>query len=77
MTTHPARPTTPSGGRAVPRTPVEEPESWRARAGRWELFSATLHHHHHGEDLWLWPLLLERADPSERREERAFRHLEA
>ena len=33
----------------------------RALAERWELFSAPLHHHHTGEDTWLWPFLMERA----------------
>ena len=31
-------------------------------ASRWEHFAAVLHHHHTGEDTWLWPFLLERAD---------------
>jgi hypothetical protein len=51
---------------AVPRTPVEDRRAWRAMARRWELFSTTLHHHHHGEDTGLWPLLVERANASER-----------
>jgi iron-sulfur cluster repair protein YtfE (RIC family) len=51
---------------AAPLTPVEDRETWRALADRWELFSTALHHHHHGEDTWLWPFLMERADASER-----------
>ena len=51
---------------AAPRTPVEDREAWQALAQRWELFSFTLHHHHHGEDTWLWPFLLERATTEER-----------
>ncbi len=52
--------------RAVPRTPVEEVPTWRALLRRWEIFAETLHHHHHGEDTWLWPALMERADAAER-----------
>jgi hemerythrin-like domain-containing protein len=40
----------------------------RARAGlvrRYEFFSATLHHHHQGEDRYLWPTVKERALPAE------------
>jgi iron-sulfur cluster repair protein YtfE (RIC family) len=51
---------------AVPLTPVEERETWRALADRWEIFSFTLHHHHRGEDSWLWPFLMERADAGQR-----------
>jgi iron-sulfur cluster repair protein YtfE (RIC family) len=51
---------------AVPCTPVEDREVWHALADRWELFSFTLHHHHHGEDTWLWPFLLQRATKDER-----------
>ncbi|HET6560602.1 MAG TPA: hemerythrin domain-containing protein [Marmoricola sp.] len=49
----------------VPLTPVEDRETWRALAARWELFSAPLHHHHTGEDTWLWPFLMDRATESE------------
>jgi iron-sulfur cluster repair protein YtfE (RIC family) len=51
---------------AVPVTPVEDQECWRALAERWELFSTPLHHHHEGEDTWLWPWLMERVDEAER-----------
>lgn len=50
---------------AVPRTPVDDRATWRALRKRWELFAATLHHHHSGEDAGLWPLLTERADEDE------------
>lgn len=50
----------------VPRTPVDDRRTWRALADRWALFAEVLHHHHHAEDTWLWPALLERADASER-----------
>jgi hemerythrin-like domain-containing protein len=51
---------------AVPVTPVEDRATWRALADRWDLFSTTLHHHHEGEDAWIWPALVERADEGER-----------
>ena len=47
---------------AVPRTPVDDRKPGRLLADRWELFAEALHHHHSGEDAWLWPALLERAD---------------
>jgi hypothetical protein len=47
---------------AVPLTPVEDRAAWQALRERWGLFSAVLHHHHTGEDVGLWPLLLERLD---------------
>lgn len=52
---------------AVPRTPVTDRDTWRALAARWVVLVTALHHHHEGEDRWLWPALLERADPGERR----------
>jgi hemerythrin-like domain-containing protein len=51
---------------AVPRTPVEDRDTWRALADRWDHFSAVLHHHHTGEDTWLWPFLMDRATEDER-----------
>ncbi|MCW2765721.1 MAG: hypothetical protein JWO11_1680, partial [Nocardioides sp.] len=50
---------------AVPRTPLEDVGTWRATLRRWELFAESLHHHHRGEDTWLWPALMERADGNE------------
>jgi hypothetical protein len=50
---------------AAPRTPLEDVVAWRAMRRRWELFSEALHHHHQGEDTWLWPALMERADAGE------------
>ena len=52
--------------RAVPATPVDDPRCWRAMAQRWERFSRFLHHHHHGEDTWLWPFLMERVSAADR-----------
>jgi iron-sulfur cluster repair protein YtfE (RIC family) len=46
---------------AVPRTPVEDGDTWQALTERWALFCTPLHHHHHAEDTWLWPWLLDRA----------------
>ena len=51
---------------AVPVTPVDDRDAWKAMGERWELFSFVLHHHHHGEDTWLWPFLMERVTPEER-----------
>jgi hypothetical protein len=51
---------------AVRRTPVEDRSTWSALQRRWELFSTALHHHHSGEDAWLWPVLIERATADER-----------
>jgi hemerythrin HHE cation binding domain-containing protein len=51
---------------AVRATPASDRATWRALLRRWELFSIALHHHHSGEDAWLWPVLIERAAPSEK-----------
>jgi hypothetical protein len=51
---------------AVPQTPVDDSTAWRALRERWGLFATALHHHHSGEDAWLWPALLERADEQDR-----------
>ncbi|MGV9711095.1 hemerythrin domain-containing protein [Gordonia sp. NPDC003424] len=52
--------------RSVRRTPVADRATWRALQGRWTLFRETLHHHHTGEDTWLWPLLESRCTSAER-----------
>jgi hypothetical protein len=52
--------------RAVRATPLTDRGTWRLLLRRWELFSIALHHHHEGEDRWLWPVLIERAEPQER-----------
>ncbi|MCX2755575.1 hemerythrin domain-containing protein [Gordonia sp. 4N] len=49
----------------VPATPVDDAGTWRALSRRWAMFAHALHHHHTGEDLELWPLLLERCDNAE------------
>ena len=51
---------------AVAVTPVEDREAWVAMNERWALFAASLHHHHHGEDTWLWPALMEKVEADER-----------
>jgi hypothetical protein len=45
---------------AIPATPVDEHDVWRALQRRWQGTSTALHHHHHVEDDALWPPLLER-----------------
>ncbi|CAA9319341.1 MAG: Hemerythrin domain protein [uncultured Friedmanniella sp.] len=47
---------------AAAGTPVGDRATWRALGKRWDAFGRTLHHHHHGEDETLWPLLLARVD---------------
>ena len=51
---------------AVPRTPVDDIDTWRALRDRWDWFGVILHKHHSGEDAGIWPFLLERADADER-----------
>jgi iron-sulfur cluster repair protein YtfE (RIC family) len=46
---------------AVQRTPLNDRRTWRALQKRWRNFGVVLHHHHSGEDVALWPLLLERS----------------
>lgn len=47
-------------------TPVSDRTAWRLLEQRWSVFHEALHGHHTGEDTGLWPLLLERAEESER-----------
>jgi hemerythrin-like domain-containing protein len=56
---------------AVPNTPVEAVDVWRALAVRWERFSEILHHHHTTEDDVLWPQLLAVVDAAGDTEGRA------
>ena len=51
---------------AAPVTPVEDRAAWTAMKERWAVFAEALHHHHLGEDTWLWPFLMERVTPEER-----------
>lgn len=50
---------------AARRTPLEDRDTWRRLADRWELFSTVLHNHHSGEDAGLWPWLREHAAPED------------
>jgi hypothetical protein len=50
----------------VPRTPLEDRGAWQAMNARWATFSAGLHHHHQGEDAWLWPMLMEKSGAPDR-----------
>jgi hypothetical protein len=45
---------------ATAGTPAADRQRWVRLARRFELFADVLHKHHHGEDVGLWPLLLER-----------------
>ncbi|GAA3723355.1 hemerythrin domain-containing protein [Gordonia hankookensis] len=52
--------------RCAPHTPVPDRATWHALQERWSLFRETLHHHHAGEDAWLWPLLESRCTSAEK-----------
>src|SRR5687768_11131925 len=52
--------------KAVPVTPLDDRQCWRAMTERWHRFSELLHHHHHGEDTWLWPFLMDRVSAADR-----------
>jgi hypothetical protein len=43
---------------AVDATPVTDRRTWRALDLRWRRFATVLHHHHTGEDRYIWPELL-------------------
>ncbi|AZG45590.1 hemerythrin domain-containing protein [Gordonia insulae] len=51
---------------AVPHTPVPDHTTWRALQARWSVFREILHHHHAGEDAWIWPMLESRCTSAER-----------
>ena len=42
---------------AATATPLGEPDTWAALAGRWDRFCHVLHEHHHAEDTHYWPVL--------------------
>lgn len=44
---------------AVRGTPVGDRATWQALDQRWQRFSTILHHHHSGEDRYIWPELLD------------------
>jgi hypothetical protein len=43
---------------AVRATPVADRRTWRALDRRWQRFATILHHHHSGEDAYIWPELV-------------------
>jgi Hemerythrin HHE cation binding domain len=43
---------------AVRGTPVTDRRTWRALDQRWQRFATILHHHHSGEDRYIWPVLV-------------------
>jgi hemerythrin-like domain-containing protein len=47
---------------AVRLTPVEDHDTWRALARRWERLAEVLHHHHTVEDEHIWPLVRRRVE---------------
>ena len=47
---------------AVRLTPVEDHDTWRALARRWERLADVLHHHHTVEDDHIWPLVRRRVE---------------
>lgn len=51
---------------AAERTPLIDRMTWQCLRARWEHFATALHHHHRGEDHGVWPVLMDRADDSER-----------
>src|SRR3954451_25088281 len=48
--------------KAVRATPVDERDTWRALAARWERFAEVLHHHHTVEDEHIWPVMERRLE---------------
>ena len=47
---------------AVRGTPVADRRTWQALEQRWQRFAAILHHHHSGEDTYIWPALVAAVD---------------
>ncbi|WP_324273670.1 hemerythrin domain-containing protein [Blastococcus brunescens] len=56
---------------AVRGTPVADRETWRALDLRWRRFAEVLHHHHSGEDHYIWPELIRAVDRGGSPEDRA------
>jgi hemerythrin-like domain-containing protein len=44
----------------VPTVAVDDRARWARLGPRFDLFASVLHKHHHGEDVAMWPLLVER-----------------
>lgn len=47
---------------AAQATPLEDRATWQALSERWQRFATVLHHHHTGEDSYIWPVLLDAVD---------------
>ena len=47
---------------AVRATPVDDQDTWRALAARWQRFAEVLHHHHTVEDEHIWPVMQRRLE---------------
>jgi hypothetical protein len=56
---------------AVPATPLTDRRTWQALDLRWRRFAEVLHHHHSGEDTYIWPELVAAVDASGPPEDRA------
>jgi hemerythrin-like domain-containing protein len=50
---------------AVRHTPATDRRTWKALAGRWELFAEVLHKHHSVEDDFIWPALVQLGSPED------------
>ncbi|UOY01741.1 hemerythrin domain-containing protein [Blastococcus sp. PRF04-17] len=47
---------------AAQTTPLDDRATWQALSQRWQRFANVLHHHHSGEDTYIWPVLLAAVD---------------
>jgi Hemerythrin HHE cation binding domain len=56
---------------AVRGTPVADRRTWQALDQRWQRFATILHHHHSGEDAYIWPELCAAVDAGGTPEDRA------
>jgi len=56
---------------AVRATPVSDRGTWQALDQRWQRFATILHHHHSGEDTYIWPELCAAVDAGGTPEDRA------
>jgi hypothetical protein len=56
---------------AVRATPVTDRRTWQALDQRWQRFATILHHHHSGEDRYIWPELCAAVDTGGTAEDRA------
>jgi hypothetical protein len=56
---------------AVRGTPVADRTTWQALDQRWQRFATILHHHHSGEDRYIWPELVAAVDARGTPEDRA------